>query len=255
MACSGSYCANHCYNNACGGKYRAPRTGNPYTFPDIGGEPTANFTNHLKTALNQEINERNSKLGAGISSVTFTNTVADSSIIAKTNTEVMVELKNKINSIHNGWVNDSYTQGTPIKSYHWTNIRDKILQLMRECLCNGDCGAHAVCPCHGDCGCNYSDRLLKENIEEDVVYSLEGFNSIKSKCWNYIDEPNRKHYGPMAQDVLEYYPHAVRKDKNGYLMLEESSMIGILWSALNKSIDRIEELETRLNKLEQHINV
>ena len=46
MACSGSYCANHCYNNACAGRYRAPRSGNPYTFPDIGGEPTASFTNH-----------------------------------------------------------------------------------------------------------------------------------------------------------------------------------------------------------------
>ena len=250
MACSGSYCANHCYNNACAGRYRAPRSGNPYTFPDIGGEPTASFTNHLKTALNQEIAERNYKLGSGISSVTFANPIADSSIIAKTNTEVLVELKNKINSMHGGLVNDNYSYGTIIKSYQWTNIRDKILQLMRECLCNGDCGAHSVCACHGDCGCNYSDERLKDNIEDNVVHSLEEFNEIKSKCWNYYIEDDKKHYGPMAQDVQKKSPHAVIEDEYGYLMLDENSMIGILWSALNKSSDKIKELELRLEKLE-----
>lgn len=153
--CSGSYCANHCYNNACAGKYRATRTGNLYAFPPVGDGPDANFTNHLKKALNIEIQDRNSKLGSGIPSVTFTDAASGSSIIAKTSTEVLVELKDRINRIRSGSISDSYAYGTIVREYQWTNIRDKILQLMRECLCNSDCGAHSVCTCHGDCGCNY----------------------------------------------------------------------------------------------------
>ena len=251
MACTGSYCANHCYNNACAGKYRAPRSGNVYTFPDLGNEPTANFTNQLKIALNQEISERNAKLNSGISSVSFTNVVPDSSIIAKTNTEVLVELKNKINSMEQNLLNDSYAKGTIIKSSHWSNIRDKILQLMRECLCHSDCGSHAVCACYGDCGCNYSsDKRLKNIKANEVVKDINDFNKIKSKKWSYKDNESKMFYGPIAQDILELYPDAVEYDEYGFYKLNAISIIGVLWSALNKSIDKINELEERVKILE-----
>jgi hypothetical protein len=280
MACSGTYCVN-CTSNACAGKYRAARGGNPYSFPAIGSMPTASFTNHLKTALNQEISARNSKRSYGLTAVGFTDATAGTHFVAKTSTEVLTELKTRLNAIINSsmyktalskktgqttagsypstggdglssttTLGDVYTAGTKITAAHWTNIRDKILSLMRECLCNGDCGSNYWCGCHNDCGCNYSDVNLKENVIEDGI-SLEKFNEVKSKSWNYSFDKEHKYFGPIAQDVEKIFPEAIREDGQGYKMLNQVSMIGILWGALNKSIDKISELESRLETLEK----
>jgi hypothetical protein len=37
----------------------------------------------------------------------------------------------------------------------------------------------------------------------------------------------------------------------GYKMLDQTSMIGLLWGALNKSIDKINTLEARIEELEK----
>lgn len=268
MACAGTYCSN-CTSNGCAGKYRAPRSGNQYSFPAIGTMPTANFTNHLKTALNQEINARNSKRSYGLTTVGFTNVVQGNNFVARSTTEVLVELKNRLNAIitnskyssaiANGGdalssttvLNDVYTVGSNFTAAHWTNIRDKILSLMRECLCNGDCGANAWCGCHNDCGCNYSDERLKEVRAEESVSSLEDFNKIKSKKWVYNLDKEHEYFGPIAQDVEAVYPEAIREDEMGYKMLDQTSMIGLLWGALNKSIDKINDLEARIEELEK----
>lgn len=281
MACSGTYCVN-CTSNYCGGKYRAPRSGNQYSFPAIGSVPTANFTNHLKTALNQEINARNSKRGYGIATVGFTNAAAGTNLVAKTNTEVLVELKTRLNALINSYMyrtalskvtytgtagsypstggdglsstsvlNDTYTAGSEFTAAHWTNIRDRILSLMRECLCNGDCGSNYWCGCHNDCGCNYSDERLKVLDTKEVVSSIEEFNQIKSKKWKYTFDNEHEFFGPIAQEVEKVYPEVLREDGQGYKMLNQMSMIGILWGALNKSIDKIGDLERRIEELEQ----
>lgn len=280
MSCSGTYCVN-CTSNACAGKYRAPRTGNQYSFPTLKDFPTANFTNHLKTALNQEINARNSKRGYGVATVGFTN-VTTNNVIAKSSTEVLVELKTRINAIINSSMyktalskktnqttagsypstggdglksttvlSDTYTAGTIIKEAHWLNIRDKILSLMRECLCNGDCGTNTWCGCHRNCGCNYSDERLKVLDTKEAVSSLEEFNQIKSKKWKYTFDNEHEFFGPIAQEVEKVYPEVLREDGQGYKMLNQMSMIGILWGALNKSIDKIGDLERRIEELEQ----
>ena len=281
MACSGTYCVN-CTSNACAGKYRAARTGNQYSFPAIGEKPTAAFTNHLKTALNQEISARNTKRSYGLTTVGFTDATAGSHFVAKTSAEVLTELKTRLNAIINSSMyktalskatnqttagsypstggdglsstavlNDVYTVGSAFKAAHWTNIRDKILSLMRECLCNGDCGTNTWCGCHNDCGCNYSDERLKEIRAEESVSSLEDFNKIKSKKWVYTLDKEHEHFGPIAQDVEAVYPEAIREDEMGYKMLDQTSMIGLLWGALNKSIDKINDLEARIEELEK----
>lgn len=278
MACNGTYCVN-CTSNYCQGKHRAYCGSNSYSFPAIGDRPTANYTNHLKIALNNEINVRNSKRGYGVGAVSFTDATT-SNYIAKTNVETLTQLKSQLNAVINNWhyytgiskavnqttagsyptgggdglstpvLEDSYTPGTKITAAHWTNIQNKILTLMKECLCNGDCGSNYWCGCHNNCDCNYSDSKLKENIK-DENFSLDDFNKIKSKSWNYVFDKEHRFVGPIAQEVEEVFPEAIREDDNGYKMLNQTSMIGILWSALNKSIDKINELETRLDSLEQ----
>lgn len=281
MACSGTYCVN-CTSNACAGKYRAPRSGDQYSFPTLDDFPTANFTNHLKTALNQEINDRNSMRGYGLTTVGFANATAGTNLVAKTDTEVLVELKTRLNALIDSYMyktalnkvtntgtagsypstggdglsstsvlEDTYTAGSKFTEAHWTNIRDKILSLMRECLCNGDCGSNTWCGCHRNCGCNYSDERLKVLDTKEAVSSLEEFNQIKSKKWKYTFDNEHEFFGPIAQEVEKVYPEVLREDGQGYKMLNQMSMIGILWGALNKSIDKIGDLERRIEELEQ----
>ena len=304
MACKGTHCGSHCTKHTsayCETKYRAPRTGNPYSeynFPDLVKipdnvtindsnkviySPTAEYTNKLKAALNKEIEDRNSKRGYGITPVSFTDvTTNKNTFVAKSSTEILVELKARINDIVNSSMyktalskptgkttkgdyptsggdglssttvlNDTYTAGSMFTSAHWNNIRNKILSLMRECLCNGDCGVNSFCGCHNDCGCNYSDERLKEVRAEESVSSLEDFNKIKSKKWVYNLDKEHEHFGPIAQDVEAVYPEAIREDEMGYKMLDQTSMIGLLWGALNKSIDKINDLEARIEELEK----
>jgi hypothetical protein len=272
MACKGSHCTNHCYSYGCGeGTHRAPSSGNLFTFDNIAkeGKITANFTKQLKTALNSELSTRTKLRGYPNQTVGFTDPTKDSNILAKTNAEVLVELKNKINAIvtHSTYkaatgatggdggtlptLNDTYNAGTIVTLAHWSNIRDKILALMRECLCNGNCGYNSICSCYNDCGCNYSDERLKEVRAEESVSSLEDFNKIKSKKWVYNLDKEHEHFGPIAQDIEAVYPEAIREDEMGYKMLDKTSMIGLLWGALNKSIDKINDLEARIEELEK----
>lgn len=304
MACKGTHCGSHCTKHTstyCTAKYRAARTGNPYEdyydFPELSKiadnvtvndsnvvkhTPTAEYTNYLKAALNAEINDRNTKRGYGITPISFTDISQKNNLVAKTSTEVLVELKARINDIINSSMyktalskptgkttkgdyptsggdglssttvlNDTYPVGGIITVAHWSNIRDKILSLMRECLCNGDCGVNSFCGCHNNCGCNYSDERLKEIRAEESVSSLEDFNKIKSKKWVYNLDKEHEHFGPIAQDVEAVYPEAIREDEMGYKMLDQTSMIGLLWGALNKSIDKINDLEARIEELEK----
>lgn len=291
MACPSTYCANCVGNSAnpCGTKHRAPNSAS-YSFPALGDIPTVAYTNALKAALNQEISKRNSARSYGAATSTFTD-VTNSNVLAKSNIAVLDDIKAKINALianskyktgisrtkitnpvtaeckgcnnhvsyptsggdglSSSAIGDVYTAGNKITKAHWTNLANKILALMRECLCNGDCGANTWCNCHNYCGCNYSDERLKNIHSTEVVSSIDEFNQIKSKEWNYLSDEEHSYYGPIAQDVRCVYPNAVREDEDGYLMLDQTSMVGILWSALNKSIDKISELEERISKLEQ----
>lgn len=57
-----------------------------------------------------------------------------------------------------------------------------------------------------------SDKNLKENIKK--VGEENGFNIYE---FNYINKPNKRYKGVMAQDVLKIIPEAVVKMSNGFL--------------------------------------
>ena len=61
-----------------------------------------------------------------------------------------------------------------------------------------------------------SDIELKENIKE-VGTSPRGFTLYE---FNYIDEPNQRYRGVMAQDLLKQLPQAVSEGDNGYLQVD-----------------------------------
>lgn len=118
-----------------------------------------------------------------------------------------------------------------------------------NCTCNCQ---HCTCNCNYSCTCDcaYSDERLKDIISETYEYSVEEFNTIKSKVWKYkFDDKETIHFGPIAQDIEKVFPFVINEDSNGYKMLDNISMIGVLWETLNKCIDKIDELEQTISKL------
>lgn len=160
MAGPGS-CNTQCYAYGCGSNHRTARPTYNYPFPDISDRPTAAFTNALRTACNTELAARRSSVRVSGSDV-----VTGQTLVAKTTVYVLEDLKKCINSMSPGYVTNTYSPGTFIAAHYWTDLRDKINKLMRDCLCYSDCGSNAWCGCYNDCGCYYSDFHLKT----DIVY-------------------------------------------------------------------------------------
>lgn len=234
-----NYCSTQCYSYGCGTGHRAARPDYTYSWPDITNRPTAAFTNALRAACNQELAAR------GLSKrVSSGNVVAKETEIAKANgVEILTDLKNCINAMSSGYVTNSYTRGNTLTTDYWTDLKNKLQKLMRDCLCHSDCGANAFCSCYNDCGCNYCDITLKENIEsiKDSDFT-DKFMQIKAKTWNY-KESKEPHIGLIAQEVEKYFPTAVCYDENGYMKLNTIDLIGILWNVVQKQQEEIEQLK------------
>lgn len=244
MACAGNYCASHCYSYGCTRNYRAPRPSYSYSFPAISDRPTAAFTTALRNAMNSELAARGSSVRVASGTVTTGTTK-----IAKfdNGTQILQNLSDCLEVLYgsSGSHNVSYTGN--IVQWHFTDIRDRIQSIMRDCICNSDCGANAWCNCYNNCDCNYSDKNLKWNIKECNDDIKDKFLSIKSKKWIYKDDPLQKtHIGPIAQEVESVFPDAVLEDNNGYKMIRTSDLVGILWSIVQNQQKEIDELKEKV---------
>ena len=92
-----------------------------------------------------------------------------------------------------------------VNTVHDTSFGDTLVQLGMSAA---SAGFAAMMPA--------SDIELKENIEE-VGTSPRGFTLYE---FNYIDEPNQRYRGVMAQDLLKQLPQAVSEGDNGYLQVD-----------------------------------
>ena len=144
--CASVNCHSHCYSYGCGGMYRAPRPSYNYPFASEGDIPTANFINSIRNAVISELGARG--IGRGVANAA----TARANLISRTNTELMTDLKNCINAMG---ANIGTVYSGLVRKSHGIELRDNIQALMRDCVCNSDCGANAWCACYGDCGCNY----------------------------------------------------------------------------------------------------
>jgi hypothetical protein len=88
-----------------------------------------------------------------------------------------------------------------------------------------------------------SDARLKSNIKDVEESVLPLFNNAKLKTYNHIaDEDESVVYkGFLAQDMVDNFPEAYGKDKDGYYMYNPTGYITYLVKA-------IQELNERLNK-------
>lgn len=98
---------------------------------------------------------------------------------------------------------------------------------------------------------NYSDRRLKENIEQIPDEVIDRISSVPFCSFNYIGDKERTHYGVIAQDVQ----HALGDDAS-VLVDEQDDGKGRTFLALNYIeflIARLAAAEKRIAKLEEMI--
>ena len=104
-----------------------------------------------------------------------------------------------------------------------------------------------------------SDRRLKENIKP-MEGTLEKLLGMESVSFNYRqdvkDYPHaldtETHYGVIAQQVKEAFPHAV-VEKDGYLHIQEEELMGVVISATKELSAKNAELEAANEHLAEQV--
>lgn len=84
-----------------------------------------------------------------------------------------------------------------------------------------------------------SDKRLKKNIK-DVSISLP---EVELKSFSFKNNPDKKCYGFIAQDVLKKEPKLVNKQENGYYSIDTTALLCAAVVEINKLKARIAALE------------
>jgi len=109
-------------------------------------------------------------------------------------------------------------------------------------------------------GVNYnsaSDYRLKENVIK-LQNSTERIKKLKPSNFNFLENPSETVDGFIAHEVQEVVPEAVTGEKDAvgrdgrpeYQGIDQSKIVPLLTAALQEAISKIEQLETRIQKLE-----
>jgi cytoskeletal protein CcmA (bactofilin family) len=95
----------------------------------------------------------------------------------------------------------------------------------------------------------FSDKRLKDNVTPiesslDIIKAIGGYTYTRND-WN--DKPG---IGTIAQEVQEVLPNAVYEDEAGYLSVDYNAITAVLISAVKAQGKLIEDLQHRLEQLE-----
>ena len=104
-----------------------------------------------------------------------------------------------------------------------------------------------------------SDYRLKENIA-DITDATDRVKQLQPKRFNFITDANTTVDGFVAHEVSSVVPEAITGEKdavdeNGnpeYQGIDQSKLVPVLTKALQEAITKIEELETRIQTLENN---
>jgi len=99
-----------------------------------------------------------------------------------------------------------------------------------------------------------SDSTYKLDIL-DIEYGIEEVQALRPVSFKYRPEVGFPYdqVGLIAQEVLEVVPEVVFPGENGNLRLQYGSLISVLIKGMQEQQDKIEELEARLERLENAI--
>lgn len=104
-----------------------------------------------------------------------------------------------------------------------------------------------------------SDYRIKENVQ-NLTGGIDKVKLLKPKAFNFIGESDRPVEGFIAHEVKEVAPSIVTGEKDAvdefgdplYQGLDQTGLIPILTSALKEAIEKIENLESRIQMLENN---
>ena len=91
-----------------------------------------------------------------------------------------------------------------------------------------------------------SDIRLKDNIEE-IPQVLAKLSLVNGKQYNFIsDKGEQLHFGVIAQELQQVFPHLVNENEKGYLSVNYLELIPVLIEALKAQQTTIDKLSTAL---------
>ena len=85
-------------------------------------------------------------------------------------------------------------------------------------------------------------RTLKENIQP-IENALDKVSKIRGVTFNYIDTPDKRVPGVIAQELQEVLPEAVYETENGKLAVRYDNTIALLLEAIKELKKEVEELK------------
>jgi len=94
---------------------------------------------------------------------------------------------------------------------------------------------------------NPSDIHLKDKIEPITENRCSDFNNLEPKEFIYKEDPTKKHFGFIAQDVEKIYPELVKNSDLGYKTINYIEIIPLLVSKINSMQKEIDELKEKCN--------
>ena len=101
----------------------------------------------------------------------------------------------------------------------------------------------------GGGGRGRSDVALKDNfVSVDPAVTLQRLMQLPISTWNYKDDPETRHLGPMAQDF--YRSFGIGSDDKTITFLDEG---GVALSAIQGLSHRIDERDAKVEALEKEV--
>ena len=96
-----------------------------------------------------------------------------------------------------------------------------------------------------------SDKRLKDNIKDVEEDTTSIVKKLKAKTFTRNDQEGKSHIGFIAQDIQDNTPeyYNIVNDSAKYLSIDANKMTAILWSCVDKLINRIEALEEEIKEL------
>lgn len=98
-----------------------------------------------------------------------------------------------------------------------------------------------------------SDERLK-NFGDNISVDFEKLKNLRKSYFTFKNDIDKKeHIGVSAQEVKEIFPEIVNEDSNGCLTVDYSKLSVISLAAIDKLNEKCENLEKRLQKLEEKL--
>jgi hypothetical protein len=148
----------------------------------------------------------------------------------------------------------AYGEGLQLTSFAASSLDNNAITFYQDANKRGSIVVNATSTSYN----TTSDYRLKEN-KEIISDAIERVKALKPVKFNWISEPSQpKIDGFYAHELAEVVPEAVTGEKDAldhennpdYQSIDQSKIVPLLSAALQQAVDKIEELEQRIQLIE-----